>query len=186
MSCHRVPIPAAGWQRWEAELGAGRLLGPEGFIAAGPREHTAAAMEAAGAAFSWLDRREIAARIPFVAAPWEHGVLDPLGGSLRIRRALTALARRVDIHRAEVASVAGDGPVTLADGTVVRRGRGVRPSRPSPPSSSHGARTVTQSTWPTGETTGRARTVQRGLSQPVAEQRCELHEVAASDELPRT
>ena len=104
MSCHRVPIPAAGWQRWEAELGAGRRLGPEGSIAAGPREHTAAAMEeAAGAAFSWLDRREIAARIPFVAAPWEHGVLDPLGGGLRIRRALTALARRVDIHRAEVA-----------------------------------------------------------------------------------
>ena len=88
--------------------------------AAGPREDTAAAMEQAGAAFSWLDRREIAARIPFAAPPWEHGVLDPLGGSLRIRRALAALARRVDIHRAEVASVAGDGSVTLADGTVMR------------------------------------------------------------------
>ena len=33
----------AGWQRWKAELGAGRLLGGEGFIAAGPREDTAAA-----------------------------------------------------------------------------------------------------------------------------------------------
>jgi hypothetical protein len=32
VSCHRVPIPAAGWQRWEVELGAGRLLGSEGFI----------------------------------------------------------------------------------------------------------------------------------------------------------
>ena len=37
----------AGWQRWEAELGAGRLLGVEGFIAAGPREGTAAAMQQA-------------------------------------------------------------------------------------------------------------------------------------------
>jgi sarcosine oxidase len=80
-----------------------------------------AAMEAAGAAFSWLDRREIAARIPFVAPPWEPGILDPLGSSLRIRRALAAaLARRVDIHRAEVASVAGGGSVTLPDGTLVR------------------------------------------------------------------
>jgi sarcosine oxidase len=113
----------AGWQRWQAELGAGRLLGCEGFIAAGPREDTAAAMEEAGAAFSWLDRREIAARIPFAAPPWEDAVLDPLGGSLRIRRALGALAARVDIHRGEVASVAGDGSVTLADGTVVRADR---------------------------------------------------------------
>jgi sarcosine oxidase len=101
VSCHRVPIPAAGWQRWEAELGV----------------------------------------------------------SLRIRRALAALARRVDIHRAEVASVDGDGSVTLADGdgsvtladgTVVRgdrmldlrggpdpgalwpAGRRVRPAHPRP------------------------------------------------------
>ena len=29
-------------------------------------------------------------------------MLDPLGGSLRIRRALATLAGRVDIHRAEV------------------------------------------------------------------------------------
>ena len=113
----------AGWQRWQVELGAGRLLGCEGFIAAGPREDTVAAMEAAGAAFSWLNRREIAARIPFAAPPWEHAVLDPLGGSLRIRRALAALAARVDIRRGEVVSVAGDGSVTLADGTVVRADR---------------------------------------------------------------
>ena len=76
------------------------------------------------AAFSWLDRREIADRIPFAAPPWALGVLDPLGGSLRIRRALGALARRVDIHRGEVASVADDGSVTPADGTVAR-GEGV-------------------------------------------------------------
>jgi sarcosine oxidase len=116
-----------GWQRWEAELGAGRLLGSEGFIAAGPSEDTLAAtnaaMKEAGAAFSWLDRTEIAARIPFVAAPWEAGILDPLGGSLRIRRALGALARRVDIRRGGVVSVADDGLVTLADGAVVRGDR---------------------------------------------------------------
>ena len=57
------PDPGRRLAALGGELGAGRLLGPEGFIAAGPREHTAAAMEAAGAAFSWLDRREIAARI---------------------------------------------------------------------------------------------------------------------------
>jgi sarcosine oxidase len=99
------------------------LLGLEGFIAAGPREDTAAAMQQAGATFSWLDRREIAARIPFVAPPWEHGLIDPLGGSLRIRRALAGLARRVDIQRGEVVSVTDDGSVTLADGNVVRGDR---------------------------------------------------------------
>ena len=67
-------------------------------------------MQQAGGVFSWLDRREIAARIPFLAQPWEHGLIDPLGGSLRIRRALGALARRVDIQRGEVASVAETGP----------------------------------------------------------------------------
>ncbi len=110
----------AGWLRWEAELGAGRLLGSEGFIAAGPRADTAAAMEAAGARASWIDAREIAARIPFAAPPWETAVLDPLGGSLRIRRALQALARTVEIRTAHVVSVAGDGSVTLADGSVLR------------------------------------------------------------------
>ena len=127
---HRRPALCAlalkardGWQRWEAELGAGRLLGAEGFIAAGATADTAAAMSAAGAAFTWLDRSEIAARIPFVAAPWESGVFDPLGGSLRIRRALDALASRAVIKRGEVASVADDGATTLADGTVVHADR---------------------------------------------------------------
>jgi len=50
-------------------------------------------------------------------------LIDPLGGSLRIRRALGALARRVDIQRGEVASVADDGSVTLADGNVTRGDR---------------------------------------------------------------
>jgi sarcosine oxidase len=121
--CHLAIRARAGWQRWEAEFGAGRLLGSEGFIQAGACDQTAAAMTAAGTAFSRLDRAGIVARIPFAAAPWETGVFDPLGGSLRIRRALGALARRVDIRRAEVHSVADDGATTLADGTVLRGDR---------------------------------------------------------------
>ncbi len=113
----------AGWQRWEAEFGAGRLLGSEGFITAGAGEDVAAAMTEAGAAFSWLDRRDVTARIPFVAAPWESGVFDPLGGSLRIRRALTALAQQVRIRRGEVVAIDDDGATMLADGTVVRGDR---------------------------------------------------------------
>jgi sarcosine oxidase len=127
---HRRPTLCAlalqarvGWQRWEAEFGAGRLLGSEGFISVGAPEDTAAAMIAAGASFSWLDRPEIAARIPFLVAPWETGLFDPLGGSLRIRRALGALARRVVIRRSEVVSVDDGGSVMLADGAVVRAER---------------------------------------------------------------
>jgi glycine/D-amino acid oxidase-like deaminating enzyme len=103
----------AGWQRWETEFGL-RLLGSEGFIAAGPRGDTAAAMESVGAPLAWLSRDEIAARIPFCVPPWEAGVLDPLGGSLRIRRALSALAARVPLRRAEVEFVADDGTVSVA------------------------------------------------------------------------
>ena len=121
--CKLATQARAGWQRWEAEFGAGRLLGSEGFIAVAGSEDVAAAMTDAGAVFSWIDRSEIATRIPFVAAPWARGVFDPLGGSLRIRRALTALARRVAIRRGEVVSVDDDGATTLADGTVLRGDR---------------------------------------------------------------
>lgn len=117
--CNLALRARAGWQRWEAEFGVGRLLGAEGFIAVGSAESTALAMAAAGANFWWLDRARIAARIPFLAAPWEAGVFDPLGGSLRIRRALVALAQRVDIRRGEVVSVGDDGATTLADGSCV-------------------------------------------------------------------
>lgn len=103
--CRLAVRARAGWQRWEAELGAGRLLGSEGFVAAGAPEVVAAAMTKAGAAFSRLDRAAIAARIPFLAAPWDSAIFDPLGGSLRTRRALTASARRVAIRRGEVVSV---------------------------------------------------------------------------------
>ncbi len=121
--CELAIRARAGWQRWESELGAGRLLGSEGFIAVAGREDVAAAMTNVGAAFCWLDHSDIAARIPFAAAPWVSGVFDPLGGSLRIRRALTALAQRVAIRRAEVVSVGDDGTVTLTDGTAVRGDR---------------------------------------------------------------
>jgi sarcosine oxidase len=121
--CRLAMRARAGWQRWEAEFGAGRLLGAEGFITVAAREDVAAAMTDAGAAFSWLDQSEITARIPFVAAPWHSGVFDPLGGSLRIRRGLTALARRVDVRRGEAVSVDDDGATTLADGTVIRGDR---------------------------------------------------------------
>jgi glycine/D-amino acid oxidase-like deaminating enzyme len=121
--CRLAMQARAGWQRWEAEFGAGRLLGSEGFIAVAAPDDVAAAMQDAGAVFSWLEQSEIAARIPFAAAPWESGVFDPLGGSLRIRRALTTLARRVVIRRGDVASVGDDGAATLTDGSVVRADR---------------------------------------------------------------
>ena len=121
--CRLALRARAGWQRWEAELGVGRLLGPEGFITAGACDETAAAMTEAGAPFRRLHRAEIATRIPFAAPPWESGVLDPLGGSLRVRRALTALARAVDVRPGDVVSVADDGEATLADGSVLRGDR---------------------------------------------------------------
>jgi sarcosine oxidase len=121
--CRLALRARAGWQNWEAELSVGRLLGSEGFVVAGACHETAAAMAEAGAAFRWLDRAEIATRIPFASPPWEAGVLDPLGGSLRIRRALSALARRVDVRCGDVVSVSDDGSTTLADGTVLRGDR---------------------------------------------------------------
>ena len=113
----------AGWQRWETEFASGRLLGSEGYISIGETDDVAAAMTVAGADFSRLDRSGIASRIPFAAAPWDSGILDPLGGSLRIRRAQTALARRVTIRRGEVAHVDDDGVTTLTDGTVMHGDR---------------------------------------------------------------
>src|SRR3954470_11225504 len=112
-----------GWRRWERELGAGRLLGGEGLVAAGPdrAEAQAAAMDAAGAPWAPLDRAAIAPRLPLIARehPWEVGLWDPLAGSLRIRRTLSALARRVTVRRARVAAVEPRGGVRLDDGTAL-------------------------------------------------------------------
>src|SRR5262245_59055540 len=107
-----------GWRRWEQELGV-RLLGEEQLVVAAPRAAIAPAMSEAGATWRELDARAIAERIPFCDPPWEHGLLDPGAGSLRIRRALRALASRVTIRRADVVAVR-DGAVSLADGTELR------------------------------------------------------------------
>ncbi|WP_172831171.1 FAD-dependent oxidoreductase, partial [Mycobacterium asiaticum] len=84
---------------------------------------TFGAQQPSGAEFRRLDRGELAGHLPFVEVPWETGIFDPLGGSLRIRRALTALAQRADIRRADVLSVADDGSVALVDGTQFRADR---------------------------------------------------------------
>lgn len=41
--CRLALTARTGWQRWESEFGAGRLLGSEGFIAAGACDDVAAA-----------------------------------------------------------------------------------------------------------------------------------------------
>jgi glycine/D-amino acid oxidase-like deaminating enzyme len=111
----------AGWRRWEEQLGV-RLLGDEQLVVAAPRPAIAPAMTEAGASWRAVSRDEIAASIPFCDPPWEHGLLDPAAGSLRIRRALTALASRVTIRRAEAVSVRADGTVSLADGSTLEAG----------------------------------------------------------------
>jgi sarcosine oxidase len=64
-----------------------------------------------------LSRSEIRERIPHLAPdhPWEDAVWDPLGGSLRIKRALDALAARVRLRRERVIAV-DDGVVRTASG----------------------------------------------------------------------
>lgn len=120
------------WLAWEHELGAGRLLGEEGLVvvggAAGPgapvEPPQAAAMRAAGAPVRALSRTDITARIPFLRAghPWDGGVWDPLAGSLRIRRALTALAARLDVSIQRVS----DLDAIEADAIVVCAGLGTQ------------------------------------------------------------
>jgi glycine/D-amino acid oxidase-like deaminating enzyme len=106
------------WRDWEREFGVGRLLGDEGLVVAGGTH--AAAMAAAGAPFETLTRDAIRARIPLLAAdhPWESGIWDPLAGSLRIRRALAALAARTTIRRARVDAVGADGRVWIGDEVI--------------------------------------------------------------------
>jgi glycine/D-amino acid oxidase-like deaminating enzyme len=108
-----------GWRRWGRELGE-HLLGEEGLVVAEPRPATADAMREAGAAFRELSTRDIGVRIPFAAGDaWERAILDPAAGSIRVQRAIRALAARVEVRRAEVTAV-GDGVVTLADGSELR------------------------------------------------------------------
>ena len=57
-------------------------------------------MRAAGAPVEPLSADEVRARLPFFGYDWGGGIFDPLAGSLRIRRALDALAARVNVVRA--------------------------------------------------------------------------------------
>jgi sarcosine oxidase len=108
-----------GWRRWGRELGE-HLLGEEGLVVASPRSSTRDAMREAGAAFRELSAGDIGIRIPFAAAgAWERGIFDPAAGSIRVRRAIDALAAQVRPRRADVVAVA-DGVVTLADGSELR------------------------------------------------------------------
>ncbi len=116
-----------GWLRWEDELRVGRLLGCEGLAVAGSERAgaLAGAMEAAGAPYEALEAAGIAARVPLLRAehPWDAGLWDPLAGSLRIRRTLDALGRRVPIRAARVAGLAVEDEhavVRLADGSALR------------------------------------------------------------------
>ena len=112
------------WQVWEVELRAGRLLGEEGLVVAGG-DSQAAAMGAAEAPFDPLTHDEIRARIPLLAPdhPWERGFWDPLAGSLRIRRALDALAAQVEVRRETVT----DLETLEADAVLVCAGTGTQP-----------------------------------------------------------
>jgi glycine/D-amino acid oxidase-like deaminating enzyme len=107
----------ARWREWEDALGAGTLLGREGLVVTAPGR--AEAMRAAGAQVHELARAEIGERIPHLSPghPWDAGILDPLGGSLRIRRALDALAARVPGRVAEVRAIEPDGTVHTTAGT---------------------------------------------------------------------
>jgi hypothetical protein len=110
----------ARWREWETLLGAGTLLGREGLVVTAPGR--AEAMRAAGARADELGRPEIGALIPHLAPPhpWDGGILDPLGGSLRIKRALDALAARLPVRIASARAIDLDGTVH-ADGAVVDR-----------------------------------------------------------------
>ena len=107
----------ARWREWEDELGAGTLLGREGLVVTAPGR--APAMRAARAPVEELTRADIGARIPHLSPghPWDAGILDPLGGSLRIKRALEALADRVPGHVAEVREIEPDGTVHTTTAT---------------------------------------------------------------------
>jgi glycine/D-amino acid oxidase-like deaminating enzyme len=92
-----------GWQAWEREFGV-HLLGDEGLVIVGG-EDRAAAMRAAGAPVEELSKHDVLERLPFFNYDWGAGIFDPLAGSLRIRRALEALAARVDVRTRTVTHV---------------------------------------------------------------------------------
>lgn len=102
-----------GWHRWAQELGTARLVGDEGLVSAGAHalERQVPALQAAGAPHERIGAREVAERLGPAAAdhPWGDGLLDPLGGAIRVQRVLRALAATVELRPAEVVAVQ-DGP----------------------------------------------------------------------------
>lgn len=112
----------AGWKRWERALGV-HLLGEEGLVLVG---------EWNGFDGVPLDADGIRARLPMLDAGWEHASFDPLAGSLRVRRALDALAAQVQVRLGTVTAVDADGTVWLegeritADAVVVCAGLGTQ------------------------------------------------------------
>src|SRR5262249_10972407 len=94
-------------------------LGDEGLVVAGGEAYAAAMPKPVEA----LDRAAIRARVPLLAPdhPFDHGIFDPLAGSLRIRRAQEALAARVTIRRAHVNAVGEDGTVRAGGETLAAR-----------------------------------------------------------------
>ena len=99
----------AGWQRWERELDA-HLLGDEGLVLVGGMD---------GFVGSPMDAEEIRARLPMLApGVWEDAVFDELAGAIRVRRALDALAARVEVRLGTVTGVDADGTVWVGDERV--------------------------------------------------------------------
>lgn len=98
-----------GWKRWERELDA-HLLGDEGLVLVGGMD---------GFAGTPLDAHEIRARVPMLAAGvWEDAVFDEIAGAIRVRRALDALAARVEVRLGTVTRVETDGTVWIGDERV--------------------------------------------------------------------
>lgn len=97
-----------GWQRWERELGV-HLLGEEGLVLVGQWD---------GFEGEPLDQAGIRARLPFLDAGWERASLDPLAGAVRVRRALKALAARVEVRLGTGTAVDADGAVWVGDERV--------------------------------------------------------------------
>ncbi|WP_028068030.1 NAD(P)/FAD-dependent oxidoreductase [Solirubrobacter soli] len=110
--CELALEARAGWRAWEREFGV-RLLGAEGLVVVGDEAAAGAAgepggsrgdaMRAAGAPVEAVD--DARARLPFFGYDWGDGIFDPLAGSLRIRRALDALASRVSVEPRTVTDV---------------------------------------------------------------------------------
>jgi glycine/D-amino acid oxidase-like deaminating enzyme len=108
--CELALEARAGWRAWEREFGV-RLLGAEGLVVVGGEAAAsgagggsrADARRAAGAPVETVD--DVAARLPFLDYGWSEGIFDPLAGSLRIRRALEALAAHVTVERRTITDV---------------------------------------------------------------------------------